>query len=222
MQLPPLPHVLAVVAHPDDESFGLGAVISTLIDAGSQVSVLCLTSGEASTLGAHPDLARIRALELETAAAALGCHNTTLLAHPDGGLSQYPELLVRDVELAADTVQPDAFLVFSPEGGVTGHPDHEAASRAALTVAAERGLPTLEWALPLHVTDALAEEYGVAFTGYPESELPIVLEVDRTRQLAAAAEHASQAVPGSLLWRRLELLGNHEYLRLTDPTQENS
>ncbi len=44
--------MLAVIAHPDDESFGLGAVIDALITAGAIVDVLCLTRGEASTLGA--------------------------------------------------------------------------------------------------------------------------------------------------------------------------
>ncbi len=56
-----LPHwerVLVVVAHPDDESFGLGAVLSSFVDAGADVSVLCFTQGEASTLhGVEGDLA---------------------------------------------------------------------------------------------------------------------------------------------------------------------
>ena len=34
--LPPWRHVLAVVAHPDDESFALGAVIAALADSGSR------------------------------------------------------------------------------------------------------------------------------------------------------------------------------------------
>jgi LmbE family N-acetylglucosaminyl deacetylase len=41
---------LAVIAHPDDESFGLGAVLAAF-GAGTQVRVLCFTRGEASTLG---------------------------------------------------------------------------------------------------------------------------------------------------------------------------
>ena len=35
----------------------------------------------------------------------------------------------------------------------------------------------------------------------------------RERQLQAVACHPSQALPGSVLWRRLELLGDHEHLR---------
>jgi hypothetical protein len=40
--------VLAVVAHPDDESFGLGAILDAFNRAASRTAVLCLTHGEAS------------------------------------------------------------------------------------------------------------------------------------------------------------------------------
>jgi LmbE family N-acetylglucosaminyl deacetylase len=45
-----------VVAHPGDESFGFGAVIDRLATDGVGVRVLCLTHGEASTLGADTEL----------------------------------------------------------------------------------------------------------------------------------------------------------------------
>ena len=75
----------------------------------------------------------------------------------------------------------------------------------------------LGWALPQPVADALNAEYGAAFVGYPADALLEVV-VDRRRQRMAIACHASQAVPGSVLWRRLELLGDREYLRTPDPT----
>jgi hypothetical protein len=49
-RLPRWDRVLAVVAHPDDESFGLGAVLAAVVGEGAEVGVLCLTHGEASTL----------------------------------------------------------------------------------------------------------------------------------------------------------------------------
>jgi N-acetylglucosamine malate deacetylase 2 len=65
--LPRLARVLAVCAHPDDESFGLGAVLAALARTGTSSSVLCFTHGGASTLGpGGGDLRRVRARELAT------------------------------------------------------------------------------------------------------------------------------------------------------------
>ena len=48
--LPGWAKVLVVVAHPDDESFGLGAIISQMTATGAAAHILCYTHGEASTL----------------------------------------------------------------------------------------------------------------------------------------------------------------------------
>ena len=79
-ELPRLARVLAVCAHHDDESSGLGAVLAALAGAGTSSSVLCFTHGEVSTLGLGAgDLRRVRADELAAAAAALGTGSTGLL-----------------------------------------------------------------------------------------------------------------------------------------------
>lgn len=70
-ELPAWDRVLAVVAHPDDESFGLGAILDAFAGAGAHVVVLCLTRGEASTIhGVSGDLAALRATELQNAPSA--------------------------------------------------------------------------------------------------------------------------------------------------------
>lgn len=212
----PWSRTLVVIAHPDDESFGLGAVIDLLVREGGEVHVLCLTAGEASTLGADAaDLAALRAAELEEAARALGVTSTRLRRHPDGALGEHLGAAVVDVEAAVADLRPDVLLVFDAKSGVTGHPDHSAASEAAFTVARRHRLPVLEWFLPEPVVAALNDELGVSFPSRAELDEPIALTVDRTRQREAIAAHVSQAVPGSILWRRLELLGDREHLRLT-------
>ena len=125
---------LAVVAHPDDESFGLGAVLSALSGAGVTTRVLCFTHGEASTLGATVDLAHVRASELRAAAAVLGVSDAELLDYPDGGLANV-SCGVLDREVEERLGGADLLVVFEP-GGVTGHPDHQAATAAATRVAA--------------------------------------------------------------------------------------
>ena len=212
--------MLAVVAHPDDESFGLGAVLAAFSDTGARTAVLCLTHGEASTLRCVAgQLHQVRAHELAAAAAALGVSSTSLLRYRDGHLSdECPTLLAGDVIDTVRAEHADGLLVFDPSG-VTGHPDHAAASAAALVAADALDLPVLAWTLPAEVAETLNAERGTSFTGHRLHEIEYVIEVDRARQRVAAAAHASQAPPTSVLWRRLELLGNHEHLRLLRPAR---
>src|SRR5487761_2086780 len=78
--LPRVRSVLVVCAHPDDESFGLGAAFGELTDQGSEVAVLCFTHGEASTLGTGAGaLHEIHADELSAAAAVLSIGRVELL-----------------------------------------------------------------------------------------------------------------------------------------------
>lgn len=221
-QLPPWHSTLAVVAHPDDESFGLGAVLTRLAEQ-SRVSLLCLTHGEASTLhGVDGNLATVRASELRIAATTLGLDEVVLLEYRDGHLADEPaDILARAVLDTAERVGAEGIVVFDPSG-VTGHPDHRAATAAALRAAVELGLPVLAWTIPENVAATLNAQFGTSFVGHADAVIDIELPVDRRSQRAAVTCHSSQAVPSSALWRRLELLGDVEHLRwvhdATNPT----
>jgi LmbE family N-acetylglucosaminyl deacetylase len=212
--LPAWTTVLAVVAHPDDESFGLGALLDAFTRAGAGVEVLCLTHGEASTLhGAPGDLASLRGVELAAAADVLGVTRAMLKDHPDGDLGDLPvAMLASEVVAAADSCGADGLLVFDT-AGVTGHPDHVAATAAGLLAAEMLNLPVLGWTLPYTVAAQLNQELGASFIGHPDQDIDLSVSVDRTRQLLASHAHKSQALPSSVLWRRLELLGDTENLR---------
>jgi selenocysteine lyase/cysteine desulfurase/LmbE family N-acetylglucosaminyl deacetylase len=205
---------LAVVAHPDDESFGLGAVLTAFQAAGARTGVLCLTHGEASTLhGVAGDLRVLREGELGEAARLLGVEHVALRDYPDGDLAaQDPDTLAAEVASEVARRGTDGLLVFDPSG-ITGHPDHIAATAAALRCAEQLNLPVLAWTLPPGVCAQLRHELGIGFVGCTEDEIDLRVAVDRGRQQQAVQAHASQAVPSSALWRRLELLGEHEYLR---------
>ena len=206
--------MLAVVAHPDDESFALGAVLDRFARAGARTSVLCFTRGEASTLhGVEGALAEVRAGELQAAAGELGISDVRLLDHPDGGLSGVDAgALTAEVRSMAVDQAADGLLVFDPDG-VTGHADHRRATAVAVSVGEELGIPVIGWTLPEAIARTLREELGVPFTGRDASEIDLVVPVDREGQRRAVQCHPSQAVPGSALWRRLELLGDREHLR---------
>jgi LmbE family N-acetylglucosaminyl deacetylase len=212
--LPVFSSVLAVCAHPDDESFGLGAALAAFAARGTPTAVLCLTHGAASALGtSHGDLHQVRAAELAAAAAELGVDDVTLLDYPDGALAQEPtELLSGHVQQAAAQANASLLLVFD-ESGITGHPDHQQATRAASLFARRARLPLLAWAVEQRVAATLNSEFGTSFAGRTTDQIDCSIEVDRRRQLSAITCHASQAHDNPALWRRLELQGNREVFR---------
>ncbi|SRR5579875_248101 len=210
--LPAARSVLAVCAHPDDETFGLGATLHAFAARGTSVSLLCFTHGEASTLGASEGpLGEIRRRELDAAAAELGIHRVELFDYADGTLNAVPlDRLSGDVAHLAHIVNADLLVVFD-KGGITGHPDHCRATEAAL--ASDRDLPVLAWCVPRAAAERLYAEFGVQFTGRDDAEIDFVLPVDRKVQWRAIAQHASQSTHNPVLERRLELHGDREVLR---------
>jgi LmbE family N-acetylglucosaminyl deacetylase len=216
--LPAWPGVLAVVAHPDDESFGLGAVIDAMVTGGAAVHVLCYTHGEASTLNeTRADLHRAREAELRQAGAELGAASVTLLDYPDGRLAETdPDQLAAHAAAAAAGRAVSGLLVFD-DSGITGHPDHRAATAAAVRAARQAGLPVLAWALTDAVAARLRAETGQGFAGQPDAAIDLCVRVSRSRQRRAALLHASQVSPSAVLWRRLQLQGECEHLRWLVP-----
>ena len=214
----PFRSVLAVCAHPDDESFGLGAVLSTLADRGTAIALLCLTHGEASTLKAgNGDLATVRAAELTAAARVLGVRSSRLLSYPDGSLSAIGlEDICADVAAAIGETGADCLVVFD-EGGITGHRDHERATEAALVVANRLDLPVLAWVVAQPVATTLNREFDGRFVGRSSAEIDLELTVDRHRQHQAIACHASQSTDNPVLHRRLALMADTESLRWLRP-----
>ena len=214
--LPAWPIALVVIAHPDDESFGLGAVIDKITSAGAAVHILCFTHGGASTLNQmHTDLHRVRETELRRAAAELGAAGVTLLDYPDGGLAGIaPAELAGHVAAAA--ARASGLLTFD-DTGVTGHPDHRSATGAAVLAGRRAGLPVLAWTLPAAVAARLSADAGQHFAGQPPDRIDLCVRVSRERQRRAALLHASQISAGAVLWQRLRLLGDREYLRWLVP-----
>ena len=93
MTTPPEHRLLAVFAHPDDETIGAGGLLALAVAAGVDVSVVTCTRGEQGEvippelghLTADPDrLARRREQELSAALAELGVHRLLLLDQVPG------------------------------------------------------------------------------------------------------------------------------------------
>src|SRR5215470_4334667 len=213
-QLPAWRTVLVVVAHPDDETFGLGAIVGQLAASGASVHILCFSRGEASTLNAGlNDLRRTREAELREASALLGAASVILLGYPDGQLAALPDgVLDAHVQALAVRIRPDGLLVFD-DTGVTGHCDHRAATAAAVRVGTAGSYPVLAWTVPASLAAQLRRQTGQPFAGQPPDRLEFRIPVNRDRQRRAARLHASQISPDAVLWQRLRLQGDIEHLR---------
>lgn len=121
--------VLAVFAHPDDESIACGGTLARLSDAGARVVLLCASRGEAGSISDRAlvpdgDLGVVRTRELHEAAAILGIAEVIVRDHPDGDLrwDDVPELHAEIVE-TVQRCRPDAVITFA-EDGFYWHLDH--------------------------------------------------------------------------------------------------
>ncbi len=210
-KLPMVSEILVVCAHPDDESFGLGAVIGVFVEQGTRVRLVSLTHGEASTLGWNQfQLGEIRTKELEAAAKVLGVRDVKLYSYADNALGDLDILELAEV-IHIEIGNATAMLVFDI-GGITGHLDHCRATEAALQVGLRREIPVLAWTIPSAVADQLNAEFETSFVGRSKTRVDFEIDVDRSLQEKAIRCHLSQSRDNPVLWRRLQLLGNKEYL----------
>jgi LmbE family N-acetylglucosaminyl deacetylase len=139
--------LLAVFAHPDDESLACGGLLARCAERGVRVSLLCLTHGEHGPgrdreQGLGHDRERLRdtrATELRDAARILGIRDLVLLGHEDGMLPWIDVArLEADILAAVRRFQPHVVVTFD-EDGLYWHPDHIAVHERTTAVIAELG-----------------------------------------------------------------------------------
>jgi mycothiol S-conjugate amidase len=133
--------LLAILAHPDDESFGLGGTLALYARKGYNTYYLCATRGEAGTvdeehLRGFSSTAEMRTDELMRAAKHLGLKDVFFLGYRDSGMpgteeNKHPDAQINHSidEVAGRVVKyirevkPDVVLTHDPIGGYK-HPDH--------------------------------------------------------------------------------------------------
>ena len=151
--------LLAVMAHPDDETFGCGGTLARYSAEGVQVDLICATLGEAGEISdpslATPEtLAQVREGELRAACDVLGVKELFLLGYRDSGMAgtsdnDHPEALcqasheelVSRIVAVIRQVKPQVIVTFDPSGGYD-HPDHVAIHHAAREAYAAASDPT--------------------------------------------------------------------------------
>lgn len=122
--------ILAIYAHPDDESWACAGALSSYADRGMQCRLVTATAGEAGFDDAvrkktpQEELKTRRKSELAAAAGIIGLDSFEILGLADGGLEYFGADSLAD--LLAERIErhrPLIVLTFD-ETGVTGHRDH--------------------------------------------------------------------------------------------------
>ncbi len=180
--------VVVVAAHPDDESLGAGGLLATAHESGLEIDLVLLTAGElshpASPTHSSEQLGRRRLAEARDALSAVAPGGAvTMLALGDGSVADAESAVAaRLVDLIGDG---QVTLLAAPWRH-DGHPDHEAAGRAAATAARR--------------TDAALVEYPVWWWHWgtpddaPWSSIRSLRLTDlaKARKRRAMAAHSSQ------------------------------
>lgn len=133
--------LLAVFAHPDDETFGPGSTLALYADRGVDITVVCATRGEVGEIvpgsEATPEtLGEVRESELRSALKVLGVPSLILLGYRDSGMAgtednKNPQAFINAPMAEAvgrllgiiREFRPQIIATTDPSGGY-GHPDH--------------------------------------------------------------------------------------------------
>lgn len=135
--------LLAIYAHPDDETFGIGGTMALCARRGVPVTMLCATRGEVGEIspgtGATPDtLGHYREAELRDAMELLGVHDVRFMGFRDSGMlgtpennderalmKAHPDAVIHMMVRAIRELRPEVVATWDASGGY-GHPDHVA------------------------------------------------------------------------------------------------
>ena len=148
--------LLAILAHPDDETLGMGGTLVRYANEGIETTVLTATRGQAGRFRelkrgepGHPGpdaLGAIREQELHAAAKVLGVREVVLLDHMDGQLDAAdPVKTAAEIAAHVRRLEPHVVVTFPLDGGY-GHPDHIAVCQlasAAIIAAADGARPDI-------------------------------------------------------------------------------
>lgn len=129
--------ILVVLAHPDDEAFGVSGLIALNRKQGVPVTYACATLGEMGRNMGMPMIANreslpaLRLEELKAACAAVGLEDLRLLGYRDKTVEfeDREEIADRVGEIIKE-VNPSLIITFDAKHAV--HPDHNAIGAATL------------------------------------------------------------------------------------------
>lgn len=190
--------IVAVFAHPDDETFGPGGTLHKL-SKNNTIYTICATDGSAgenhSNDHTHP-ISDIRHEELKNASRILGVKDVYFLGFKDGTLcnSQY-HAIADAVQKKLEELKPEIVITFEQKG-VSGHIDHIAMSM--ITTFVVRKLPFVEEIMyygNVKERAASRKDYFIYYPeGYNREEFDLIIDISDVWDIKVTAmrEHHSQ------------------------------
>ena len=142
-----LNRTLVVVAHPDDEAVGAGALMQRMREA---YVVFCTDGGPRDNFfwgryGSRKKYIAVRSQETRSAAEIARVQQTSFLNFPDQELYQHLSEALHELEFLISDLCPAAILTHAYEGG---HPDHDCCAFLSYVLGLRRELPV--WEMPLY------------------------------------------------------------------------
>ena len=129
--------LLAVFAHPDDESMGMGGTLAKYSAEGVETYLVCASRGERGWFGPEEQnpglraLGQVRTKELENAVRELGMKGLYFLDTIDGEVDQANSAeAIGKIVSHIRRIKPQVVVTF-PRDGNYGHPDHIAVGQFA-------------------------------------------------------------------------------------------
>jgi N-acetyl-1-D-myo-inositol-2-amino-2-deoxy-alpha-D-glucopyranoside deacetylase len=188
------PSVLAVFAHPDDESLAAGGLLARHADAGARTAVVTATWADET----------VRANELDEALRTLGAEQRRMLGYADRRVAESAPGRLPFCDAPLDeTVQglvshirefrPEILVTHDAYGGLTGHPDHVHTHRVTVLAAEAAGL---EHFYP--EAGAAWKPSAIYLATHPHSALPMLRAVIGPRK-------AVHTVPDEYVTTRLNV-----------------
>ena len=202
MRLSPIPRILVIFPHPDDESFLCGGTIAKYAHSGrADVFLYTLTRGESSRnariLGITPgELAALRSREVAAAADILGVREFVQGDYPDGGLRDYdPRILETDFERMMRRFEPHVVVTFDVQGGSV-HPDHIIAHHVVkrVFVTLRESQPSLRRLCFSALPHERTVHWPRRVFGFPPERIHAVIDVSEYSAIERAAVHAHVSV----------------------------
>lgn len=194
--------ILAIWAHPDDETYTAAGLLAAAVDNGQKVACVTATKGEAGVQDESrwpaAQLGDIRETELQAALQILGIRHHRWLGYHDGHCAEVDaNEAIQKIQALIAQHQPDTIITFGPDG-LTGHPDHCTVSSWVQQASAGSDIA---------IYHVMQEEQAYHDLKEADKQFNIFFNIEQPRMRPRAECDIALVLPPALQERKLAALG---------------